>query len=95
MQAVTAAAERLVAATYRTEAAAQLQQAERSHRPQEVVTTLPHWQLHHHWRHVMLQQQQLPTAAHVVMAAAVDYRLQTLRSIREHCNTLAFNVVNR
>eukprot|EP00953_Heterococcus_sp_UTEX-ZZ885_P012664 7258-Heterococcus_DN1.PRE.1 len=27
-------------------------------------------------------------------AAAVDCRVQTLRSIREHCDTLAFNVVN-
>jgi hypothetical protein len=56
MQAMTAAAERLAVVTYRTEAAVQVQQAERPQRPQPVVTTLPHWQLHHPWQHLMLQQ---------------------------------------
>jgi hypothetical protein len=58
IQAMTAAAERLASAATRIEAAVQQQHVARPQQPQQIMSVLPHWQMHYYWQHVRLQQQQ-------------------------------------
>jgi uncharacterized protein with PIN domain len=58
VHAITAAAERLASAATRIEAAIHTQRCERPQQPQQIMSVLPHWQMHYYWQHVMLQQQQ-------------------------------------
>jgi hypothetical protein len=56
MQAMTAAAERLASAATHIEATVQQQQVARLCQPQQILFTMPPWQLHHFWQYATLQQ---------------------------------------
>ena len=74
MRAMTAAAEGLASAATRIEAAVQTVQILQSQQQQQQLFTLPPWQLHHSWQHVMLQQptpRVSSTTANVELAAVV------------------------